>query len=450
MLSRALVLTIGLFACLAILSWNDARQPVSTKIAQGMVGEHWFRIELSGRHVGYMYNKARQDSTGAWVFDSTTHFLLQDNSPQTITKQMTFSGRSPHQLEYAYFQSANGANTEVTRTSEGYEALVTRGTQSNTIPLDWAFNLSDFLGFEAWLFDHGPSATESHFVRDPDFEKLRIVQRTYSVLEHNEDGYLIQTNSMLAPTVTQLDNAFRPLHLTMSGVFQIRRAAEVDAVAIKEMQSKTNYLFPINQRLSNHTRLSQLRLKINNGPKALPEIVRIGRGTTSQFADPKEHIGEELQYPVSSRKIQELLQRVLNSADQFETDQLASALVEFAHRQLEYSENNPAEGVLAAIARGYGECTDFADLLTTLARAGQIPARTVYGLAYRDGPNPVFMYHAWNELYVDNRWIAVDPTWNQTEIDATHIPLSDQQSAALMLAHAQQPVYFEILDAAYL
>ena len=446
MLSRALVLTIGLLTCLSILSWNDAGRPVATQIAQKMAGEHWFRIELSGNHVGYMYNQARQSGSGAWIFDSTTHFLLQDNSPQTITKQMTFSGQPPYSLEHAFFQNASGAHTKVTKTPNGYEALVSRGTQSNTIPLDWQFDLTDFLGFEAWLASDQRQPNESHFVRDPDFEKLRIVQRTYSVLERNADGYLIQTNAMLAPTVTQLDNAFRPLHLTMSGVFQIRRAPEVDAVAIKEMQGKTNYLFPVNQRLNNHTRLSQLRLKIHNGPGALPQQIRMGRGTNSQFEDPKDHVGEELQYPISARKIQGLLQRVINS----KPDQLASALVGFTHRQLEYAENNPADGVLKALARGYGECTDFADLLTTLARAAQIPARTVYGLAYRDGSNPVFMYHAWNELYVDNRWVAVDPTWNQTEVDATHIPLSDRQSAALMLAHAQQPVSFEILDTSYL
>lgn len=446
MLIRVVVIAVGLLATSAVLLWNDVRSSTASKLAQGMLGEHWFRIELSGRHVGYMYNRTDQNRSGDWVFDSTTHFLLQDNSPHTITKQMIFSSLPPHALEHAYFQSANGASTQVSRTAEGYEARVTRGTQSNTVLLDWAYNLSDFLGFEVWLAEQQPGPEQSHFVRDPDLEKLRIVKRTYSVLEQNEAGFLIQTNAMLAPTVTQLDATYRPLHLTMSGVFQIQRASEVDAVAVKEMQSKTNYLFSVNQRLNDHTRLNRLRVKVHNAPEALPDQLRLDRGTIGHYADPAKHIGEELRYPVSARRIQELLQRALNDP----SEPLAFGLVELTHRLLQYAENNPAEGVLDALARGYGECTDFADLLTTLARAAQIPARTVYGLAYRDGSNPVFMYHAWNELYVNDRWIAVDPTWNQTEIDATHIPLSDRQSAALMLAHAKTPVHFEVLDTSYL
>lgn len=445
-MSRVLVLITGLTACFVILIWNDANLPTEVKIARDMAGEHWFRIELSGRHVGYMYNKTAQNKNGDWVFNSTTHFLLQDNSPNTINKEMTFSGSPPFSMTKGFFQNATGDSTLVSLTPEGYQARVARGSQSNTLPLDWSFNLSDFLGFETWLADTQPAAEQSYFVRDPDFEKLRIVQRNYAVLEQNESGYLIQTNALLAPTVTQLDEAYRPLNLTMSGVFQIRRASEVDAVAIKEMQSKTSYLFPVDKRLSDHTRLNSLRMRIHNAPDVLPEHLRLSRGTTGKFADPKEHIGEELQYPISARRIQELLQRVVDP----DPKRVAKDLVALAHRQLEYAENKPANGVLEALALGYGECTNFADLLTTLARAGQIPARTVYGLAYRDGANPVFMYHAWNELYLDNRWVAMDPTWNQTEIDATHIPLSDQQSATLMLAHAQSPVRFEVLDTSYL
>jgi hypothetical protein len=31
----------------------------------------------------------------------------------------------------------------------------------------------------------------------------------------------------------------------------------------------------------------------------------------------------------------------------------------------------------------------------------------------------------WNEVYVNNRWVALDPSWDQTAVDATHIKLSD-------------------------
>jgi uncharacterized protein YbaP (TraB family) len=36
--------------------------------------------------------------------------------------------------------------------------------------------------------------------------------------------------------------------------------------------------------------------------------------------------------------------------------------------------------------------------------------------------------HAWNEVVIDGRWVPVDPTWGQTEPDATHVTLSRRPS----------------------
>jgi hypothetical protein len=38
-----------------------------------------------------------------------------------------------------------------------------------------------------------------------------------------------------------------------------------------------------------------------------------------------------------------------------------------------------------------------------------------------------FLYHSWNESIVDGRWVAVDPTFGQIPVDATHIKLLEGQ-----------------------
>ncbi len=35
--------------------------------------------------------------------------------------------------------------------------------------------------------------------------------------------------------------------------------------------------------------------------------------------------------------------------------------------------------------------------------------------------NGAFYYHAWNEIYLDNRWTSIDTTNNQWPADLTHI-----------------------------
>ena len=59
-----------------------------------------------------------------------------------------------------------------------------------------------------------------------------------------------------------------------------------------------------------------------------------------------------------------------------------------------------------------------------MCRAAGIPARTAVGLVYVDSLGG-FGFHMWNEVYVNRRWVAVDATFRQSEVDATHIKLGD-------------------------
>jgi transglutaminase-like putative cysteine protease len=78
-----------------------------------------------------------------------------------------------------------------------------------------------------------------------------------------------------------------------------------------------------------------------------------------------------------------------------------------------------------------------------------MPARTVFGLAYEDGATPAFRFHAWNEVEVDGRWQAVDPTWNQLRPDATHIPLPAEAGRALELLTGGTSLSFRIREVDY-
>ena len=71
-----------------------------------------------------------------------------------------------------------------------------------------------------------------------------------------------------------------------------------------------------------------------------------------------------------------------------------------------------------------GDCTEHSMLFIGLARAAGIPAREVAGLIYVDDPQPGFYFHQWATVWVGT-WIDVDPTFDQTIADATHIKLAE-------------------------
>jgi transglutaminase-like putative cysteine protease len=87
-----------------------------------------------------------------------------------------------------------------------------------------------------------------------------------------------------------------------------------------------------------------------------------------------------------------------------------------------------------------GDCNEHTALYVAMARALGIPARIAVGLAYVRGVQGAFYYHAWPEVYLEERdgrglWLPVDPTFNQFPADATHVRLArgglDKQAAIL-------------------
>ena len=233
----------------------------------------------------------------------------------------------------------------------------------------------------------------------------------------------------------------------MSGIFDVTQASEAESIDLHALRRKTNYLFPLDQRLPDHAALETLSLRLETAAQVdLPSEYRLQAGVANRTGDPNDYRGEELRYPITHPRIQALAQRALEGSDE---RSVAERIVELTHQQLTYAEEEPAGSVIVALSEGRGECTDFADLYTTVARAAGLAARTVYGLAYKDGPNPALMFHAWNEFHDGSAWRAVDPTWNQRTADATHLKLSDADAAAMMRANNREGVRFTVLATSY-
>ena len=105
------------------------------------------------------------------------------------------------------------------------------------------------------------------------------------------------------------------------------------------------------------------------------------------------------------------------------TEPLKKALY-LARRVYEYlrkTSRGPATAsAVEALRRGAGDCTEHSVLLVALARAVGIPARQALGLVH-DGTG--FQFHAWTELYIENRWVPVDPTLGRMGVPGLYVLL---------------------------
>ncbi|MFZ3209517.1 MAG: transglutaminase domain-containing protein [Geobacteraceae bacterium] len=108
-----------------------------------------------------------------------------------------------------------------------------------------------------------------------------------------------------------------------------------------------------------------------------------------------------------------------------------------------------SQSPLETLAVGRGNCQSHARLYASLARAAGVPSRIVSGLVYMDGQG--FLYHSWAESHLKSGWVAVDPTFGQVPIDATHLKLVEGDSPADMapLGGVVGRIKIRILDQIY-
>lgn len=416
-------------------------------------GERWYRIEQNGQHIGYMHNR---------VYDQTLTTRINYRPPDapavTIRQRLQFATAAPFALQTAaYSQRVGEQYSAVSLLSRAgntefadYEATILRSSSANRATFKGQLKLSDMYAVERWLSSEpAPGSTLS--APYPDFEQLRVNHRQHRLLAKDPQGYDLIGVDADATTQTRLNKDFVATQLTMAGRYDVILSDSKNAMpkASTATQRPVAKKILLNKALTQRHRLQQLELQVL-GNTALPSILMTtlgGLSTDSVDADPRSYIDEHIDYPISHPKIKTLLGRFAASGNNLST---AQKLVAFTNRQLSYAENQYAGTVLTALEQRRGECTDFADLYTTLARRLGLPARTVYGLAYDAQGAPGFRFHAWNEVYVEGRWHSVDPTWNQVVADATHIPLTDAEYADVSQQRAGRPLEFRLLKARYL
>ncbi len=117
-------------------------------------------------------------------------------------------------------------------------------------------------------------------------------------------------------------------------------------------------------------------------------------------------------------------------SDPFEAAKAINAWV-YANMKRDYgASSDRASDVLRQMK---GDCTEHALLSVALLRAAGIPARRVDGVVYlrnEDGV-PALYWHEWVGAWIGDRWVDLDPTFNQPIADATHFALGEEGGAEI-------------------
>ena len=455
MLRRLIIATLALCAALALyMATAAARQPLTTLALSG-VGERFYAVRLKHLPVGQLTQSAIREPTGNYRFSSRLEFQLDKGQPVRVFESKVFAGVPPFALLWAEQQDTTAASTNsmglkrLTDKQVGdtpalearYAAEVTRGANVQNLELNWQHGLSDYLAVEQWLPNAEIGATANF--ASIDFDRMRLRKDAWTLLARTDEGYEVTKSSRVDATRLFLDNHFKPLRFSMAGTFEIETVNPEDLPVTPEpvFHSQT-YQVPLDQPIERHQSLQAMTLKVG-GNAALVDRwesattedgLRLLRSRAEthrpgESADTERYTREELSYPLSAEKVQALADIAVDKLSS--ASQQAEQLTHFVYNYIDYDHHSTMQNVLDVIATQRGDCNEYAELFTTLGRAIGLPVRTVFGLAYTDEYQPAFALHAWNEVLLDSRWQAFDPTWDQTRVDATHLPLPDDAGGML-------------------
>lgn len=408
-------------------------------------GDHWYRLEFANQNIGQYFSSTQTELDRKITFSSSLNFTLPGAQATQINETLTFAAAAPHALESGSYTeiSEHKLFREVTLTknntelSDTYQLTITGDGQTQSRTQQIVYTLKDHLGLELWLKQEHPRPGRILQSRNFDFNQFKPVVITWHVVQDTPDGYVVSNVGMIDDSIYMLDTNFLPQSFSLAGLFKLYRitAKQAQLATRTNMVRSTNLHIPINPSLGDPTLVTALRIEIDSVSATVlhnPVSHKISendgkyylethssKALLSRLGSGVDALAETLLFPIHHPRIKQLVDMLdLQLLPDIEK---LRVLVEFVNTYLDYQEHTRPLTLINALKTRSGDCTEYADLLTTLARHIGLPAESVTGLAYSNSPTPGFFVHAWNRVKVDGRWHTVDPTWNELQVDATHI-----------------------------
>jgi hypothetical protein len=459
-------LVLWLLASAALLAQERPVRPALTPDAlQAAQRTDWYGAYVRDKKIGYVKTALARRGDGAdAVYVVTQVFKLRIVANGTkleteTTQEEEYDSRPPYRLRGAKLiltQGASRQETILTRLAKGFRVTtITNGekTTREVPPLD--HTLADVLASYVWMRGR-PAVAATLLSQDLDYDELRInlekrkllatktaVVKGVPVTYHEVETTLLRQGVKLQE---RYDDEGNVLSGHIGDTCEMRLETEEQA---KSLKGGTDLfvlgLVKIDRPLGDHHKVTGLVVEVTgkgaahlgSGPRqaasAGPNGMTLcwlgkahGQPQRATAEEIKDCLQATVSYPVTDPKVVALARKAVGDA---QTERArVERLVRFVHEYIRPSYRGKGLIVLDLMEKKEGDCTAYAALLTTLARAAGIPCREVSGLLYMGDANKTFGGHAWNEVVLDGLWVPVDASCGELEIDATHISFGSDQA----------------------
>lgn len=455
-----LLLAVTLFCAPALgADPKPTRLPIREQDLDKLLRTDFYGVYLLGKKIGWAkVSLSRSDDPKAPAYVSRTEFSAKFVAAGTKTEfqgveTTEFDAKAPHALRAARSRESDGRSVKeitLTRGDKGFDVLIEAAGEKvkKQIPI-LDYTLADALVSHLWL-RQGPKVGDTITSRTLDIDDLRLddeIRKLTATRATTADGVKVIYHEMevtvprknLSGLERFDEKGEQMLSMKIAGLFEMRLEAE----AVAKNTEFSGDLFEmgkvkIDKKLGDEARLTSLVLEtvgkgefnLKPGPgQAVTKnpggtwTIKLGKehGTPVKATDEeiKENLAENANYPLSHPRVGELAKEAVGDA---KTDEeKVKRLVRFVHKYIRPSYTAQPLTVLDLIKSRKGDCTEYALLFTTLARAAGLSAREVGGLVYMGDDEKAFGHHAWNEVVLDGRWVPVDASAGLLEIGPTHL-----------------------------
>lgn len=435
---RSAAVTLMIAVCLwagANLWLAPPQQSDPVALFMDEAGESWFGAYLGDRKIGYARFAAER--TNAFGVSSTLTLRLPNGSWYHVEEHKRFDIAPPYPLRrFERLERTDASEQRLLLESNGaggYRAVITQPDGTRTLPVELQYALADHVGLRGWL-ESNPPIGSIHELRDIDVDRLLPLSTRWRLVAADE-GFVLEGIGEGIDRRTVFDPERRLVELEIGGGLKLHREPRALAMLLGPGTPREAHNPKLDRPIGRARNVRRLVLELNAAAAAVfgaapgQRVETTGTGVRLVLDpsdpalnlaahDPGRALAESVAYP-KTPQVDALAQRAVADAH---TDRVrAMRLTRFVHEFIAYSDTGSALTVDDIIRRRSGDCTEYAELFTALARTLNLPARTVSGLVYRDAVGDRLALHAWNEVVLDGKWFPVDPTWNQFGIDATHL-----------------------------
>ena len=404
----------------------------------------WMGIYLQGRKIGYTYLEIQQNAEGFTVIERTSmslKMLGQEKSLSTFIRVESSADLSLRKFRFELLTgdqrlSTSGEMRNKTlvvkfKTEEGSyseKSFTTRGKIYLSPLIQAALILDKVPKGEFEIFDPSTFSLEEAEITLLGTESINHRGRFLEAKVYETRFMGISSKTWVAKDkIVKEESAMDIVSI---------EEPEKEATRMREERVDLLYLFSVTPEgdVGNIKKLSSLTIRIEGISTSILDLnfanqhlVKKGKDWAILKYDinggtgPKDietYLKPTSFLQINSPEIKNLAEKITRGIKR--NEEKARKLIDWVYKNLEKKPTVTLPTALDVVRMGYGDCNEHAILYAALARASGIPTEIVVGLVYQEG---AYFYHAWDAVYLEGKWLFVDPVFGEFPASLGHLML---------------------------